>query len=674
MTWISNLALTYDAAQRLPISDLSKKPIPIHHDQQTSHINLIINESGTFLSAIVDKASIVLPATEDSAGRTSSKIAPHGLADNLQYVAAYCEDFVLDIEDKKKKERLRKKMKGSFESYVEQLEHWCSSTYRHEIVAAVLRYVKRHTLVQDLLENNVLVMDAENCLNVKTNKTILQVYPLLKLLPNKDGRRDQSKALVRWSVEKLGVLETRTWLDSTIQKSWQEFVNSQKSSLDVCYGSGELEAVRFNHPKKIRFPGDTAKLISANDWRGFTFRGRFTESNKPQKALQAVNVGNITSQKAHSALRWLINRNHGTYELDKQVIVSWAASGEKIPTPQTDSKKLVLDDFTDQTAMRNEHIEENIDHSIDLGKAYSEKLRHHLSGYRSKLSAEETISILVLDSATRGRMAISYYREFVSEDYFISIRKWYEEFAWYQLTDQDENSKLKKTKISWLVRTPTPQEIVRVLCGTSLKAQPKLQKNYLQRMIPVVIDCSQIPVDFVQLAIEYARNPITFENDYQWKEALGVACSLIRGFFFRHPQASKRKEIPMSLDSTNTSRDYLYGRLLAVADRLEGMHLYLTNSKRSTAAHRLMVRFSDRPYSTWPIIYKHLNPYMQHLERSREGFLKAMNNELDEIMSLFDHDEFTSDEQLSGEFLLGYHLQRIALRSRVKKIDEQIES
>ena len=75
MTWISNLALTYDEAQRLPIDDLSKKPLPIHHDQQVSHLNVSINGSGKFLSATVEEESIVLPATEASAGRTSN-IAP----------------------------------------------------------------------------------------------------------------------------------------------------------------------------------------------------------------------------------------------------------------------------------------------------------------------------------------------------------------------------------------------------------------------------------------------------------------------------------------------------------------------------------------------------------------------------------------------------------------------
>ena len=158
-----------------------KKPLPLHHDQQNSHINVIIDESGNFLSVIVDTVSIVLPATEDSAGRTS-KIAPHAFADNLQYVAADCRNYVPDMEEKKKN-RKKERLKKCFDRYVEQLESWCDSRYRHESVVAVLRYVKRRTLVNDLLRNNVLYFDSENCLNVKFNKTIVKENPIVKEYP-----------------------------------------------------------------------------------------------------------------------------------------------------------------------------------------------------------------------------------------------------------------------------------------------------------------------------------------------------------------------------------------------------------------------------------------------------------------------------------------------------------
>ena len=48
-------------------------------------------------------------------------------------------------------------------------------------------------------------------------------------------------------------------------------------------------------PKKIRNSGDGAKLISSNDDKGFTFRGRFDLPS------EAACVGRVTTEKAHNA-------------------------------------------------------------------------------------------------------------------------------------------------------------------------------------------------------------------------------------------------------------------------------------------------------------------------------------------------------------------------------------
>lgn len=122
----------------------------------------------------------------------------------------------------------------------------------------------------------------------------------------------------------------------------------------------------------------------------------------------------------------------------------------------------------------------------------------------------------------------------------------------------------------------------------------------------------------------------------------------------------------MSLDRTSASRDYLYGRLLAVAERIEDVALRAANVERPTTASRLMQRFSDRPFATWPTIYKQLDPYMRQLKTSRPGFLTNMEKELDEVMGLFDTNEFKSEKSLSGEFLLGFHAERLFLRSKSK--------
>lgn len=75
-----------------------------------------------------------------------------------------------------------------------------------------------------------------------------------------------------------------------------------------------------------------------------------------------------------------------------------------------------------------------------------------------------------------------------------------------------------------------------------------------------------------------------------------------------------------------------------------------------------MQRFADRPYSTWRILETGLTPYKVRLNAKRSGFLHVVQQELDGVCELFETDDFISDKHLSGEFLLGYHCQRAALK------------
>lgn len=54
----------------------------------------------------------------------------------------------------------------------------------------------------------------------------------------------------------------------------------------------------------------------------------------------------------------------------------------------------------------------------------------------------------------------------------------------------------------------------------------------------------------------------------------------------------------LDLDKTSTDRSYLFGRLLAVADKLE-RDTFDMGEDRVTNAKRLWNMFSVRPYYTW---------------------------------------------------------------------------
>ena len=127
----------------------------------------------------------------------------------------------------------------------------------------------------------------------------------------------------------------------------------------------------------------------------------------------------------------------------------------------------------------------------------------------------------------------------------------------------------------------------------------------------------------------------------------------------------------MTLDPNRKTRDYLYGRLLALAESLEEWALNKAGEDRPTNAARLMQRFSERPYSTWRTIELALTPYKARLG----GKSKKRQRLIDEVVAAFENGDFTSDKRLSGEFLLGYHCQREFLRnSRTEDLDDSSES
>ena len=109
-------------------------------------------------------------------------------------------------------------------------------------------------------------------------------------------------------------------------------LNLARQMLSVCMSSGITGRIARLHPKSIRNSRDQAKLISSNDTEGYTFTGRFLD------AEQAASLGYIASQKAHSALRWLIARQG--YPNGDQAIVAWAVSGKPIPRVVADSEEV----------------------------------------------------------------------------------------------------------------------------------------------------------------------------------------------------------------------------------------------------------------------------------------------------------------------------------------------
>lgn len=670
MSWMQKLYQTYQAGVLLDLP-LEQQLMPISHTPQNAHINIVLDGEGNFRrAAVLEKNQIVLPATESSASRGSGE-APHALADKIQYVAKDYASF-------------GGKKKAYFESYRQQLKAWCDSPYAHPKVQVVYQYIQKGNVVADLINYGKLLYTEDQT----GNKTLLnligkssvekwtkekitpEIYKVLtKTLVKGESNDedqyefDQGDVLICWSVEIPCDPLSDTWKDPSIQASWIGFDTANRAEKNLCYVSGSEQALSNNHPAKIRHSGDKAKLISSNDSNGYTYRGKFLDET------QACGIGFEVSQKAHNALRWLVDpkRQQASRNGD-QVYVAWAVSAASVPKPLDDSVWDADDDFSYlEKSDKPIIINTQKDEGQNLGQAYAIKLRNYMAGYASKISPNEQIIVIGIDSATPGRMGVIFYREWLRDEFFERLTAWHTDFAWWQRHTRQlpsDNDKKPKIQTIWPICAPLPRDIAIAAHGDiDSDAHKTLRSKTVERLLSCIIDKYPLPRDILDLCVRNASNRNAYARDKQgnqplWEKNLGIACALYKGYHYRTPELQLRRDYAMALEENRLDRDYLYGRLLAVADYIEEFALYKSNENRSTNAARLMQRFADRPFDTWRTIELSLQPYMQRLQGINAGFLTNRQKDIENIMVLIDHDDFTSNDKLSGEFLLGYHCQR----------------
>ena len=268
---------TYDAHAHLAgVMREGHLPLaPVSHIITNASLEITLDEQGRMVSATVvpkEDTKTIIPATEESAGRTSSPCA-HPLCDQVGY-----------FTDPKKRPL-----------YIKQLESWAESSYSHPMLKPILTYAKRDTLRQDLATQGI--------------------------------PEPKEKDLIRWRVVGLGENGGPCWTNRALFSAytqWYDWVRRQAGQPEaLCMITGEMTSPAGQHPKGIIPINGNAKLISANDSSNFTYRGRFTND------AQAATVGYRASQKAHNALRWLA-ADQGVI-FGGRTFLCWNPEGKPVP-------------------------------------------------------------------------------------------------------------------------------------------------------------------------------------------------------------------------------------------------------------------------------------------------------------------------------------------------------
>lgn len=490
MSWIEKLYQTYENNTGKIADPNDAIPLlPLFHTTQNAQLHVVLDGNGKFLDANVvskEDAQTIIPATEASAGRSGAKIAPHALCDSLQYVAG---DYLLWGGNPNKK-----KNESGFEPYIKALQGWVDGSGSRKL-NSVLIYLREGRLIKDLVEKKVLFEQGDGKL-AESWMGSTEAPPIFKII-KQANKKGQFEAFVRFSVEIPGENPSQLWKDSDLWKSWGRYYADLGNNSDLCMVTGEITNIACNHPKNIRYPGDGAKLISSNDTEGFTYLGRFTTDK------EACGIGIEVTQKAHSALRWLIERQ-GRRD-GEQAVIAWAVSGVDVPDPQADTFSFL---FGGEQAPANPQSSYT---AQEVGIALSKKM----SGYATKLKSTDYVVVMGLDSATTGRMAISYYRELTGSEFLERIQVWHTGCCWQQYFGKD--------RIFW--GAPAPRDITETAYGRRL--DDKLRKSTVARLLPCIVDGVPLPRDLVESCIRRASNRNGVEY-WEWEKALGVACALYR--------------------------------------------------------------------------------------------------------------------------------------------------
>lgn len=603
--------------------------LPIFHTTFKSQICITLDSGGNFTKAERDKkdVTIIIPCTDSSAGR-SSGIAAHPLCDQIDYVGGINN--------------------GKTSAYLDGLATW--ENYAVGVaknkLKAVHVYVSTGTMMSDL-EGSQIFKDSE-----------YKEYGDTKTLNHEKTR----KIGVRFAVETAGDYTPEVWKDIDLRQSWIEYItpkniNPENNLFDYLCGvpAGQIAT---QHPKNINSMTGNAKLLSCNDTSGYTFRGRFSKQD------EAVAVDYEQSQKMHQTLRWLIN-NYG-YNTDSQTIIVWAVDVDTSPParPYDNSRNML---FSLPSVKTDSDKLSDAELSIDAN--YSNKLRSLFQGYGKADNIKQharKICIAIFDAATTGRMGLTFYQEMPQDDYLENIAKWHEETS-YHLTawkkEKDDKGKDKLTPVHY-IGAPSYDDILVAVYGKARGGNDAgyntLKKKVRKQLLECMFGNFAFPKNMVDMASVRASNPMSFTDNNgkfspgDWNRSISITCALARKYY-RKAQLYE-EGIALDIDETREERAYLYGRLLAVADRLEKTALYKAdkNDTRPTNAVRLMAAFAVKPYHTWGVLYQQLIPYINQLNGA--GYYQSI---IDGIMIKLSK-EYENNEPLSPLYLLGFSAQRRA--------------
>lgn len=392
---------------------------------------------------------------------------------------------------------------------------------------------------------------------------------------------------------------------------YQKYVLNDKEQ-NIC----DISNIRQYCTVKHRGLFGNSKMIGTSN-SNWTYYGRFKDKK------EVISIGYETSQKIHNMLKYLIdNPRTCRYMGENASLVNW---------------------FSDDVG-NNENIDILDEYDINTPTKIASDF---VMGDANHINENNQYYVLILDKISNGRISVKYFRELSKSDLYERIKYWYDTVSWNAYSF-DRKEYIEKTfplyRLSELAYGT--ENSGKMMCNS------KLKKVTMERLLPCIIDQKPFPRDIERRLFENATRRLSYSN--HWSSILAATCALIKKCNADYGNKNKR-EVGSMLDKENADRSYLYGRLLAIAEKVERDTYEANSSSRLTNAERLWSVFTRRPATTWMLLEDKLIPYYTKLAKNNRGAYYRML--IGEIMSTLEP-MAGNNKKLNENFVLGYYHQR----------------
>lgn len=679
MNFLQALNQTYIEAEKggmvdKPVTAASPVTLlPVYHDRKHSTgfdiVNVIMDENGEIveLAFVPENEYVVFPVSESSIGR-SSGVSPHPLVDKLMYLSP-----TFSSEHHKK--------------YLDQLLEWKSWADQNDpqlILDLVLNYLINHDLYEEILDQLSKTYQIERGTDGDT-------------LAWQEDKKKRSKKIkfaelfVTFEIEHEDSRKRNTNITENIilhnnHIAHTEYLLKDKEK-SICSISGEYTYCVSKHPGLL----GNAKIISISNHSEVHY-GRF---GKPEDLFI---IGFRTSQQIHLMLQYLLtNPDNNVWLGAQQYLVNWFSNdisneNKFFPTnafAAENQTKEIVPESSDISAKEDENEQQT--GLTTLGGNFALGLGKHITGKQQNDHDFSNYYIMIVEKTSNGRVAVKYFRSYRQAELESNVSYWYQTASWPYPSKSGKGTVMK---------APSPYNIVTTIYGEEDKDRIQMNGKKLENLrsslvadlIPCVIERKPIPAALAKKAFNQSKNRSSYKKT--WPQYLRMTLCVLTKHFKDIGHIKKEEENYM-LDEQNLNRSYLYGRLLAIYDRIETDADYFSNRKddevadkksestndetksgstRSTNAQRLWTAFTASPSSIHLILRNKVQVYLERLRNKNSRRASYLERTLQDVIMKIEEaqkEESNPNKPLDESFLFGYYGQTQAFYARKKNEQEQ---